>query len=439
MTMKKNLILTTKKKIKDQKNKNNKLTMKYEIKEISATKKKVEIEVSAEEFINYYGQALKEISVDAEVPGFRKGKVPENVIEGKVSSDGIVSEAAEIAIRENWMKFLSESKEEAISQPQVEVTKIAKDNPLVFTAEYEILPEIKLPELKTIEITKKEVTVEEKEVEETLKWIQQSRAKYLEKENGAEKEDLVEFAFSCISIENDPEKKDRIVLGKGHYIEGLEEALLGMKKGEEKEFETTDPRKKEDKIKIKVKIDSIKKIELPEINEDLVKELGSFETIDDLKKDIKEGIKKDKEAAEIQKNREEAIKKMIEKTKFDVPEILVQRELDYMMRTIKERVTSELNITFEEYLKQSKKTEKDVLDEIKKTAEEKVKGFLVLHQLIKDNKIEVEEKEVNEKIEEMLNQYGDKEEMRKKVDMEQAKLYVEDELKREKAFKLLGC
>ena len=413
--------------------------MKYEIKETSTTKKKVEIELTAEEFINYYNQALSEISAGAELPGFRKGKAPQSIIEGKISPDGVMSEAAEIAIRENWMKFLGESKEEVISQPKVEVVKIAKDNPFVFTAEYEILPEIKLPDLKSVKVTKKEVTVEDKEVEDTLKWIQQSRAKYSEKTSEAEKEDLVEFTFSCISIENDPEKKDRIVLGKGHYIEGLEDALIGMKAGEEKEIETPDPRKKEDKVKIKVKIDSVKKIELPEINEDLIKELGSFNTVEDLKKDIREGIKKDKEAAEIQKNREEAVKKIIEKTKFDVPETLVQRELEYMLTTIKERVTSELNMSFEDYLKQSKKTEEDVLKEIKKTAEEKVKGFLVLHQLIKDNKIEVEEKEITDKIEEMLNQYPDKEEVKKKMDEKQVRMYIEDELKREKAFKLLGC
>ena len=431
--MKKNLILTKKKKLM-KKNK-----MKYEIKETSTTKKKVEIELTAEEFINYYNQALSEISAGAELPGFRKGKAPQSIIEGKVSPDGVMSEAVEIAIRENWMKFLGESKEEVISQPKVEVVKIAKDNPFVFTAEYEILPEIKLPDLKSVKVTKKEVTVEDKEVEDTLKWIQQSRAKYSEKTSEAEKEDLVEYTFSCISIENDPEKKDRIVLGKGHYIEGLEDALIGMKAGEEKEIETPDPRKKEDKVKIKVKIDSVKKIELPEINEDLIKELGSFNTVEDLKKDIREGIKKDKEAAEIQKNREEAVKKIIEKIKFDVPEVLVQRELEYMLTTIKERVTSELNMSFEDYLKQSKKTEEDVLNEIKKTAEEKVKGFLVLHQLIKDNKIEVEEKEITDKIEEMLNQYPDKEEVKKKMDEKQVRMYIEDELKREKAFKLLGC
>lgn len=414
--------------------------MKYEIKEATATKKKVEIEVSAEDFNNYYSQTLKKISADAEIPGFRKGKVPENMVEKRVTKEGVLSEAAEIAIRESWAKFLAESKEEAISQPQVEVIKIAKGNPLVFTAEFEILPEIKLPKLDSAKVEKSSVEVTDQEVEDAIKWIQQSRAKYSEKISGAEDGDLVEFTFSCLDIENDPEKKDRIVLGKGHYIEGLEDTLRGMKREEVREFETQHPQeKKEKKIKISVKVDSVKKVEIPEINDEWVKGLGAFNTVEELKKDIKEGIKKDKEVAEIQRVREESIKKLIEKTEIEVPKTLIKREQDFMLNNIKERCLSELKINFEEYLKQVKKTEEEITKELEEIAKEKVKGFLVLHQIVKDEKIKVTEEEISQKIEEMLNQYPNKEEIKKTMDEVQVRLYIEDELKREKAFNLLGC
>jgi trigger factor len=414
--------------------------MKYEIKEATATKKKVEIEVSAEDFNNYYSQTLKKISADAEIPGFRKGKVPENMVEKRVTKEGVLSEAAEIAIRESWAKFLAESKEEAISQPQVEVIKIAKGNPLVFTAEFEILPEIKLPKLDSAKVEKSSVEVTDQEVEDAIKWIQQSRAKYSEKISGAEDGDLVEFTFSCLDIENDPEKKDRIVLGKGHYIEGLEDTLRGMKREEVREFETQHPQeKKEKKIKISVKVDSVKKVEIPEINDEWVKGLGAFNTVEELKKDIREGIKKDKEIAEIQRVREESIKKLIEKTEIEVPKTLIKREQDFMLNNIKERCLSELKINFEEYLKQVKKTEEEITKELEEIAKEKVKGFLVLHQIVKDEKIKVTEEEISQKIEEMLNQYPNKEEIKKTMDEVQVRLYIEDELKREKAFNLLGC
>ena len=413
--------------------------MKYEIKEVRATKKKVEIEVSAEDFNNYYSQTLKKISADAEIPGFRKGKAPEDMVESRVTKEGVLSEAAEIAIRESWAKFLAESKEEAISQPQVEVIKIAKDNPLIFTAEFEILPEIKLPKLDSAKVEKSSVEVTDQEVEDAIKWIQQSRAKYSEKISGAEDGDLVEFTFSCLDIENDPEKKDRIVLGKGHYIEGLEDTLRGMKREEVREFETRYPQENKDKkIKISVKVDSVKKVEIPEVNDEWVKGLG-FNTVEELKKDIKEGIKKDKEVAEIQRVREESIKKLIEKTEIEVPKTLIKREQDFMLNNIKERCLSELKINFEEYLKQVKKTEEEITKELEEIAKEKVKGFLVLHQIVKDEKIEVTEEEISQKIEEMLNQYPNKEEIKKTMDEVQVRLYIEDELKREKAFNLLGC
>ena len=414
--------------------------MKYEIKEVRATKKKVEIEVSAEDFNNYYSQTLKKISADAEIPGFRKGKAPEDMVESRVTKEGVLSEAAEIAIRESWAKFLAESKEEAISQPQVEVIKIAKDNPLIFTAEFEILPEIKLPKLDSAKVEKSSVEVTDQEVEDAIKWIQQSRAKYSEKISGAEDGDLVEFTFSCLDIENDPEKKDRIVLGKGHYIEGLEDTLRGMKREEVREFETRYPQENKDKkIKISVKVDSVKKVEIPEVNDEWVKSLGAFNTVEELKKDIKEGIKKDKEVAEIQRVREESIKKLIEKTEIEVPKTLIKREQDFMLNNIKERCLSELKINFEEYLKQVKKTEEEITKELEEIAKEKVKGFLVLHQIVKDEKIEVTEEEISQKIEEMLNQYPNKEEIKKTMDEVQVRLYIEDELKREKAFNLLGC
>lgn len=412
--------------------------MKYEIKEATATKKKVEIEVSAEDFNNYYSQTLKKISANAEIPGFRKGKVPENMVEDRVTKEGVLSEAAETAIRESWARFLAESKEEAISQPQVEIIKIAKDNPLIFTAEFEILPLIKLPKLDSAKVEKSSVEVTDQEVEDAIKWIQQSRAKYSEKISGAEDGDLVEFTFSCLDIENDPEKKDRIVLGKGHYIEGLEDTLRGMKRDEVRQFETQHPQENDKKIKMSVKVDSVKKVEIPEVNDEWVKSLG-FNTVEELKKDIRGGIKKDKEVAEIQRVREEAIKKLVEKTEIEVPETLIKREQDFMLNNIKERCLSELKISFEEYLKQVKKTEEEITEELEKIAKEKVKGFLVLHQIIKNERIEITEEEISQKIEEMLNQYPNKEEIKKTMDEAQLRLYIEDELKREKAFNLLGC
>jgi trigger factor len=413
--------------------------MKYEIKEISTIKRKAEVEVTAEDFENYYTQALSEISKEVEMPGFRKGKVPEKMVEERLNQEGVLSEAAEAAVRDNWIKLVKESKIEAVSQPKIEVVKVARGNPFIFTAEFEILPEIKLPDLKGIQVKKEEIKIEEKEVEDTLNWLRQSRAKINKKEGAVENNDFVEFSFSCLNIENDPLKKDRIVIGKGHYVPGMEEALLGMKAGDHKDFETENPQDKKEKLKICVEVNSVNTMELPEINDEWVKTLGKFTDVASLKSDIKKGITEEKEIAQKQQRREEVIKKILEKIKFEVPQVLVEREVGFMMDNIKSRVNSELQISLEEYLKQIKKTEEELKKDFEKIAEERVKGFLVLHQITKDEKIEAGEEEISQKIEEMISQYPDKEQARKNMDMEQAKMYIEDELKREKIFKLFDC
>jgi len=413
--------------------------MKYEIKEISTIKRVAEVEITAEDFENYYTQALSEISKGVEMDGFRKGKVPEKIVEDKVSQEGVIGEASEAAVRDNWIKLVKEANIEAVSQPKVEIVKVARGNPFIFTAEFEILPEIKLPDLKGIQIKKEEIKIEEKDIEDTLNWLRQSRAKMSKKDGPAENNDFVEFTFICTSIENDQEKKDRIVIGKSHYVPGMEEALLGMKEGEEKDFETENPQDKKEKLKIHVKVDSVSKMELPEVNDEWAKSLGKFEDVVSLKADIKKGITEEKEIAQKQQKREEVVKKILEKTKFEVPQVLIEREVGFMMDNIKSRVNSELQISLEEYLKQIKKTEEELEKDFEKIAEERVKGFLVLHQITKDEKIEAGEEEINQKIEELLSQYSDKEAARKNMNMEQAKMYIEDELKREKIFKLFDC
>ena len=413
--------------------------MKYEIKEISTIKRVAEVEITAEDFENYYTQALSEISKGVEMDGFRKGKVPEKIVEDKVSQEGVIGEASEAAVRDNWIKLVKEANIEAVSQPKVEIVKVARGNPFIFTAEFEILPEIKLPDLKGIQIKKEEIKIEEKDIEDTLNWLRQSRAKMSKKDGPAENNDFVEFTFICTSIENDQEKKDRIVIGKSHYVPGMEEALLGMKEGEEKDFETENPQDKKEKLKIHVKVDSVSKMELPEVNDEWAKSLGKFEDVVSLKADIKKGITEEKEIAQKQQKREEVVKKILEKTKFEVPQVLIEREVGFMMDNIKSRVNSELQISLEEYLKQIKKTEEELEKDFEKIAEERVKGFLVLHQITKNEKIEAAEEEINQKIEELLSQYSDKEAARKNMNMEQAKMYIEDELKREKIFKLFDC
>jgi trigger factor len=404
----------------------NKNDMKSEIKDISPTKKSIEIEISAEEFDSFCSQALKELIKELELPGFRKGMVPEALAKEKIGENYILSCASEMAIKQGWTDFFKQTDLEIVSQPVINILKMAKDNPFVFSAEVDVLKEIKLPDIHAIarSIKKEEVKVEGKEIDEAILWLQQSRAKLEDKQGKAEAGDFAEITLDDIN-------KDGFILGKGHHVKNLEENLLGMEDGQEKEFDSEGK-------KIKVKLDSLKKIQLPEINDEWAKTLGDFKDLESLKKNVEEGIKQEKDIALRQKKRIEFLEKVSAKSKVEMPETLVKREAEGLMDNLENRVKRELGIGFDDYLVQTKKTKDQVEKEFEKMAQDRVRNFLIIRQIIKDEKIEAEEEEINQRIEEMLKNYPDSEQARKEIDLNKVKLYIEDEVKTEKAFNLFG-
>jgi len=395
--------------------------MKTEIKDISPTKKKIEIEIKAEDLDLFCSKAFKELIKDLELPGFRKGMVPESVAKDKISENSILGYAAELAVNQKWGEYLKQTDLEIVSQPIIEVIKLAKGNPFVFSAEVEILIETKLPDYKAIAktIKKEEAVVEEKDINDALLWLQQSRATAKDKEGNVEKGDFVEIT---ITDKENKEQKDAFVIGKGHFIKGLDEALEGASIGEEKQIED-----------YRVRIDSVKKIELPEINDDLAKVLGKFDNLEALKKNIEEGIKQEKEMALKQKQRAEVLEKIAAKAKIEIPSCLIQREAKGLLDNLQNRVKNELNISFEEYLAQTKKTLEQVTKEFEKIGEDRVRNFLIIRQIIKNEDIKAPEEEVNTRMQEIIANYPNQE-----IDSERAKLYIEDEVRTEKVFELLG-
>lgn len=390
--------------------------------------------VTKEEFEEYCKEALLHIGQEIELKGFRKGHVPAEIVKANVEPSHILSHAVEECISAKWVEIVNKENIEAIKEPNIEVLKMAEGNPLEFKAEVEILPEVKLPDYKKIatSVPKSEAKIEEKDYEGAIKWLLESRAKFSQKDGVAEKGDLIEITYFSKDLE---EKKDRFILGKGHFFEGLEDGLLGLKREDQKEIEVT---KEKEKTLIKVIVNSIQKMEIPELNDEFAKTVG-FTSEKELEKNVREGLLKEKELSEKQQRRTEILEKIAKETNLEVPETLIERENQGLLNNLKERVSYELQITFEEYLKQVKKTEEQVKKEFENVAKERVKGFLILHQIEKQENIVASEEEVNKKIEEIASQYGDKEKTASEMKNSNARFYVEDEIKREKIFNILGC
>jgi len=453
--------------------------MKFSINKTAKCQVKINIELSVEEFNAFYEKAVLEIGKDLEVKGFRKGRAPKSIIEEKIGLEKILIRAAEMAIKENYNKIVFENNLETISRPEITIQKLAKNNPFVFSVKVFVLPEIKLPDYKSIadEVEKRKVFVEEKEVEESLKWLQKSRAKFTLKDRPAQKGDFVEIEYQSPQIKKaggGETIKDAFILGEGHFLPGFEEKLIGMKpvsasdgqfseQNGEKEFSLSLPekhplRKYGEKVDLKVKIKSVQEIKLPEINDQFAESLGRFKTLKDLRESIRQGIALEKEEAESLRRREEILEKISEKTRCDVPDILVEREQKRMLEDFKKNLWKKFKVSWEDYLKkfssfeansntadseqaseQLKKEESKILQSFLPQAEKNVKKLLILREIGKKEKIEVSEEEVLSEVEKILKKYSSPEEARKNLglDPQELKEYTKEKLKNEKVFAFL--
>ena len=420
--------------------------MKTEIKKLPKSQIEILFEISAEEFQKFIEKAIFELAKDLEIEGFRKGQAPKEIIIQKIGQDKILASATQLAAEENYFREIFAQKFEVISQPKIEILSAPSfDGGLTFKAVFAILPEIILPDYKKIasEIKRKEIFVSEKEIDDVLNWLQRSRAKFIFENRPAKRGDFVEIEFQSPQVENGLKRKDNFILGEGHFVFGFENNLEGMMPAQEKEFSLQFPKDYPQKnlagqaVNFKVKMNSVQRMELPEINDEFAKNLGKFENLIGLKENIKEGIKMEKENLESQRIREEILEKIMGETKSEIPEVLIETEKKRMLEDLKNFVLEKLKLTFEEYLKKIQKTEKELLDSFSNEAEKKVRSALILKEISKREKIEASEEKIKMAVNEFLKDYPSPEKAKKELDLEKLKSYYEEVIGNEKTLQML--
>lgn len=426
-------------------------------KKLDKSQLEIEFELTEEEFKHFFEHALEHLKKHVKVDGFRPGQAPAKLVEDKIKPESLLMEAGDIAVRETYSKYILENKLEPVGQPEISIVKIAKGSPFVFKAKITILPDIELPDYKEIAKTVKgkEISVTDEEVQDSLNYLQKARAKLTLKNEAAEKKDFVEIIYQCKDVENNKEVKDRFILGEGGFMPGFEDNIVGLKDGQEKTFLVKFPEKSPRKdlagkeSEFKVKMVSVQKMELPEINDEFAKELGrdarasreagapvlAFDTLVALKQSMKEGIIAEKKEAEKQRKRGDILEKISEKINFELPEVLVNYEKDHLLEDLKNRVTQNVKISFEEYLASVKQTEEGLKQNFQKEAEKRLKGFLVLRQIGRQENIEISDKEVEDEVTKSIKNYP--KESLQKIDIEQLKEYTKGVLFNEKIFQKL--
>jgi len=403
----------------------------------------IEFELTVEEFKHHLDHALEHLKKHVKVDGFRPGQVPAKMVEERVGKENLLMEAGDMAVKDVYIKYITENKLEPVGQPEVSILKIAQGSPFVFKAKITLLPEIELPDYKDIasKIKGKEVSITEEEVQDALNYLQKTRAKFIAEDRPAEKKDFVEITYQNKDINGGKEVQDKFILGEGGFMKGFEDNIVGMKAGDKKEFKSTFPDNSPQKNlagkegDFKVVMKSVQKMELPEINDELAKELGVFDTLVALKESMKEGITQEKKASEQQRKRGEILDKIAEKAKVELPDTLVDYEKQRLMDDLKYKIDQNMKISFEQYLSSVKQTEENLKQTFQKEAEKRLKGFLILREVgIKEN-IEVNDQEVEEELEKSIKSFS--KDQISKIDIEQLKEYTKGVIYNEKVFKKL--
>jgi len=421
-------------------------------------KNELELKISfqKEDIQNNLQKVASDLGKDLEVPGFRKGKVPYEVIEQKFGKEYLYEEAAKMSLKDAYATYIIDNKIDIIDQPEVSFSKFVLDGEVEFTAKVKMLPELDLPDYKKIgqEVLKekKKVKVEDKEIQDTMKYIAESRATYESIAEPGKEGYTADIDYTIFKIPSNTEDKKnniiekqekyRVVIGQEPIFQELNKELIGLKKGDKKEINITFPKDYiEESLRgtsaiMEVVINDILEKKLPEINNEFAKSLGEFENLEALHKSVEDGILQEKEHHENERIHHLVLDKIRDKIKIEPPEGLVIRELNYMIEDIKHRI-SQLGLNFEDYLKQIHKTEDEIREELKKDAKQKILDSLIIREIVKRENIIVEQKELDEKTNELMVALSYQVEDPTKIDKESIRNYAQELCENERVFNLL--
>lgn len=424
--------------------------MEIKINSLQKSKKEIIVSLNQKDLLPFKEEALKELNKDLQINGYRLGKAPLSIAENHLSSLKVYERMTSLAIDQIYPKIIKDKKIQAIGYPSINITKIVPNQEVEFKAEVAIIPQVELPNYQEIaqkipKNKKESLTIEEKEIEQALLWLQDSRANLEQVSRPAEKEDIVTIDYQIKEdkklIENGEDKNYSFILGKGSFLPGFEDNIIGMKTGEEKKFELIVPKDwpqknlQNKKLNINVSLKEIKTKKLPILNDEFAQSIGKFKTLEDLKKNIKEGLLLEKKQKETERWRLEALEKIIAETKIDLPEILVQNEIEKMVEELKAQL-EKMQLPFDKYLEQIKKSEEDLKKEFKELAEKRVSSALVLREIASIEKIEASEKEIEEKVNGILSQIPETEK-KEKINQDNLKEFALGIIRNEKVFEIL--
>ena len=390
--------------------------MSVKVEKLEKNAVKLEITVSSEKFNEALNKSYKKNAKRFNVPGFRKGKAPMQVIMKYYGEGVLYDDAINFACEMSYPAAIEENKIEVVDYPSIDVVSIGKGEDFVYTATVTVKPEVKLGDYKGIEAKKVEYTVSDEDVDAEINAMREKAARVVSKEDSAiENGDIAVIDFEGfvdeVAFEGGKGEDFDLTIGSGTFIPGFEEQLVGVKAGEEKDVNVTFPedyRVEELAGKpavFKVLVKAVKVKEVPELDDEFAKDSSEFETLADLKADVK---KKQEEANAEKAKREyeeELIKKVTENAEVDIPDVMIEKEVDFMVRDLEMKLKYQ-GLNIEKYLELLGMTMDKLRSDFRETASVRVKTNLVITSIAKAENVEVTEDEIKARAEEIAKRYG---------------------------------
>ena len=409
----------------------------------NANEVKVEVTVEAKKFEDAIKKVYFKSAKYFNIPGFRKGKAPMQIVEKYYGKEIFYEDAFNEVAPEALEEAVKENNLEIVSRPDIEVTQIEKGQDLIFTATMQTKPEPKLGKYKGIEIKKIEYNVTDKDVEHELEHMQEHNSRLISVDDRpVEKGDIATIDFEGfidgVAFEGGKAESHDLEIGSNTFIPGFEDQIIGMKIDEEKDINVTFPKEYFSKdlagkdAVFKVKVHEIKKKELPKLDDEFAKDVSEFDTLKELKEDIKKKKQEENEQKATYETQEAAIKAVIEGMDLDIPSGMIEVETENMLKDMENRLSYQ-GLKFDQYLKMMGKTREEVQKEYEPQAIDAIKSRLAIEALVKAEKIEVKEEEIDEKIKEMAKNYGKKEDDEEFLKNQNIRNYIKQGLESEKA------
>ena len=389
--------------------------------------KKIDITVEGKEWQEALDKAFVKANQKAKIDGFRPGKAPKEVFIKKYGEESLFMDAGDLVIDKAYNKMIEENKDLTIvAQPEMQLKSISKEK-IEFTFILTLKPEVKLGKYKGLGVKKEDTKVTKEEIKNAIKELQDRYAEESVKDGKVENGDTAIIDFEGfkdgVAFKGGKGENYSLKIGSHTFIDGFEEQLVGMKKGEEKEINVTFPKDyhseelKGQPVVFKVKVNEIKQTIVPELNKDFFEDLGieGVNSKETLEKHVEEGIKAHKDHHAEEHYLDDLLEAAAKNVKVDIPEAMIKEEQDRMLKQYEESLMMQ-GVTLKQFYEFTKSDENALRDQMKEEATKRVTYRLMLEQIAIEEKIEVTEKEALKEAEEMAEKYSmNKEELIKNI------------------------